>query len=101
MSLIPTNQSLFIVDLHYIASLDDISLHLDEHVTFMEQNYAAGHFIASGPKVPRSGGIILATAKTRASLENLLETDPFKMHDLAHYTVTEFLPSMLVEKLKS
>ncbi|WP_299869876.1 YciI family protein [uncultured Roseobacter sp.] len=100
MSSIPTNQSLFIIDLRYIAPLDDISIHLDEHVTFLEQNYAAGHFIASGPKVPRTGGVIIATAETRTSLEDLLETDPFKMHELARYTVTEFLPSMMVENLK-
>ena len=99
MSLIPTNQSIFIIGLYYIASLDDISLHLDEHVTFLEQNYAAGHFIASGPKVPRTGGVIIATAETRTSLEGLIETDPFKKHDLARYTVTEFLPSMMAEKL--
>lgn len=101
MSLIPNSQSLFIVDLHYIASFDDIDLHLNEHVAFLEQNYAAGRFIASGPKVPRTGGLIVATAETRALLEDVLEADPFKKHGLARYSVTEFSPSMMADNLKN
>lgn len=99
MSLIPQNQNLFIVDLHYVVPFDEIDVHLDEHVAFLEQNYATGYFIASGPKVPRTGGLIIATAETRALLQEVLETDPFKKHGLARYAVTEFRPSMMAEAL--
>ena len=100
MSIIPADQNLFIVDLHYTSSFDDIEPHLDAHIDFLEQNYAAGRFIASGPKVPRTGGVIIATAETRAVLEKILEADPFKKNQLAKYTVTEFRPSMQADQLK-
>lgn len=99
MPLLPSNQNLFIVDLHYTSSFDDIGPKLDEHVEFLEQNYASGRFIASGPKVPRTGGVIIATAETRAALEEALEADPFKKNKLAEYTITEFRPSMQADQL--
>lgn len=94
MALIPNDQSLFIVDLHYTASLDDIAPALDPHVAFLEANYAAGNFLASGPKVPRTGGVIIATAASRAALDEILKADPFKEQGLAKYTVTEFRATM-------
>jgi uncharacterized protein YciI len=99
MSLIPAAQNLFIVDLHYIASFDEIEPELDAHVVFLEENYAAGRFIASGPKVPRTGGVIIATAPTREELEEALKADPFMQKNLARYTVTEFRPSMQAKQL--
>ncbi len=101
MTLIPNNQSLFIVDLHYIESFAKIEPLLDAHVEFLERNYALGHFVASGPKVPRTGGVIIATAKTREILEGLLKNDPFHERGIARYTVTEFNPSMKAPQLDS
>lgn len=100
MPLIPSDQNLFIVDLHYTSPFDDIEPHIDAHVEFLEQNYPAGRFLASGPKVPRTGGVIIATAKTLAVLEEVLEADPFRKNKLAEYTVTEFRPSMQASQLK-
>ncbi|MEP5152098.1 YciI family protein [Planktotalea sp.] len=101
MPLIPSDQNLFVVDLHYIASFDEIEPELDAHVAFLEDNYAKGRFIASGPKVPRTGGVIIATAPTRDELEEALKADPFMQKNLARYTVTEFRPSMQAELLKA
>lgn len=97
MSLIPSEQNLFIVDLHYTVPVKDIEPALDAHVMFLKENYRLGRFIASGPKVPRSGGVIIATAASRQELEDCLEADPFKKQKLARYTVTEFRPSMTAE----
>lgn len=99
MSPIRSKQNFFIIDLHYIAPFEDIDLLLDAHIDFLEENYACGRFIASGPKVPRTGGIIIATAETRAALEEALEADPFKKNQMARYTVTEFRPSKKADQL--
>lgn len=99
MVLLPPEQNLFIVDLHYIVSFDEIEPELDAHVEFLEENYASGHFIASGPKVPRSGGVIIATAKSREALEQILTADPFHAKQLAQYSITEFRPSMKAPQL--
>lgn len=99
MSIAASGQNLFIVDLHYIVDLDAIEPELDPHIAFLEKHYAAGHFIASGAKLPRTGGVIIATAPSRKTLEDLLEEDPFKAKGLARYSVTEFRPSMKAECL--
>lgn len=101
MPLIPAEQNVFIIDVHYTVSLDEIEPALDAHVEFLEQNFASGCFIASGPKVPRTGGVIIATAATRDELEDILEADPFKKQGLATYAVTEFTASMRAKLLTS
>ncbi|WP_224823587.1 YciI family protein [Cognatishimia sp. MH4019] len=101
MSLIAPEQNLFIVDLHYVVDFEEIEPELDAHVEFLERNYASGCFIASGPKVPRTGGVIIATAKGLAELERILEADPFHAKKLARYSITEFRPSMTASQLSS
>jgi len=100
MTLISDGQNLFIVDLHYIKPVEEIDPLIDAHVAFLEANYAAGSFIASGPKVPRTGGVIIATATSREALERALTADPFHGAGVAEYTVTEFRPSMQSDGLR-
>lgn len=100
MPIIPNDQNFFVVDLHYIADFNEIEPLLDSHVEFLEEQYRAGRFIASGAKVPRTGGVIIATAETRETLEEILRNDPFHQNSVACYTVTEFRPSMKALQLE-
>lgn len=63
----------------------------------MKKYYAQGVFIASGRKVPRTGGIILVKSIAREELDKILSEDPFTA--VAHYSVTEFVPSMAIESV--
>ena len=85
-----SEQSIFVVDLVYLAPLEDVDVYLEGHRAFLRDGYSKGMFLASGPKKPRTGGIILAQAKTRADLEQFLEGDPFKANGVANYDITEF-----------
>lgn len=67
---------------------------------FLNEQYELGHFIASGRKVPRTGGIILSNVKSKSELEEIIEKDPFKKNELADYELTEFVPSKTSEELK-
>lgn len=100
MALIPDTHTLFVIDLHYVVPLDQIEPHIDDHMAFLEAQYAAGHFLASGRKEPRTGGVILATSDDRATIEDLVTLDPFHQHGLAEYRITEFHPSMTAPGLK-
>ncbi|WP_271272092.1 YciI family protein [Aliamphritea hakodatensis] len=82
---------MFIVSITYQRPLSEIEACLEEHIAFLNHHYASGTFLASGPKQPRTGGVILATATTREALETILEEDPFKREQLAHYEITEWL----------
>lgn len=84
---------MFIVSLTYICEMSQIENYLKEHIEYLDKYYEKGFFIASGRKVPRVGGVILAQAKNRDELDEILNDDPFKINNLATYEITEFLPT--------
>jgi uncharacterized protein YciI len=84
---------MFVVDLHYIVPLEKLDAHMTEHVKYLHKYYKLNVFVASGRKVPRTGGVILALAKSKEELQSILEEDPFYIHKLAEFNITEFLTS--------
>ena len=88
---------MFIVSLNYTSGLEEVDKHLDAHVAYLKQEYANGNFIASGRKIPRTGGIILSGVESRDKLKGILEKDPFHIAGIAEYNITEFMPSMVAE----
>lgn len=81
---------MFIIELTYKKAMSDVEEHLEAHRTFLDQLYADGVLIASGPKIPRDGGVILAREMNRGELEKLLERDPFFIHEIAQFKITDF-----------
>ena len=51
---------MIIVELTYKKLLSKIEQHLEGHRNFLQQQYAKGHLLASGPKEPRDGGVMIA-----------------------------------------
>jgi len=92
---------MFIISLSYTAPLAEVDAHLGAHREFLAAQYASGSFLMSGRKVPRDGGIIVASAPSRAALEAVLAEDPFARAGLARYEVTEFVPTMTAEALSA
>ena len=91
---------MFVIDLHYTAPLSAIDATMGEHMKFLKACYQANLFLASGRKVPRTGGIILATGSSREAIEELIRQDPFVSKGLATANVTEFQTSQLHPRLK-
>ena len=90
---------MFIISLTYKMPLDEVDKHLPAHVSFLNDQYASGHFIASGRKVPRTGGIILSNMQSRDALNEVLQNDPFMQYGVAEYDIVEFVPSMVSEEM--
>ena len=84
---------MFVIELTYKAALPEIDRHMKAHVAFLNQQYAAGRFVVSGRKIPREGGIIVATGGTREEIEALMREDPFVVRGLAEVRVVEFRAS--------
>ncbi len=82
--------SMYVIDIHYTASLERIDDALERHRAYLQPLFDKGIFIAAGPKVPREGGVILAARIDRDELDAILKTDPFVTEGLATYRVTEF-----------
>lgn len=91
---------MFIINLNYIVPLDKLDAHMTEHVKFLNKYYKLNVFVASGRKVPRTGGIILALAKSKEEIEKIMSEDPFCILKLAEFTITEFLTSQYHPELK-
>jgi uncharacterized protein YciI len=81
---------MFIVHLTYLVPLDQVDEALEAHRRFLDEHFAAGVFVAAGPKVPRDGGVIIATNVDRTQLDAILASDPFALQGVAAYAVTEF-----------
>ena len=92
---------MFVVLLHYIQPLSVVETYVQEHRDYLDRHYAAGHFVASGPQVPRIGGVILARGLSRQELDTVLAEDPFYRERIAQYQVIEFEPSKLAAGLKA
>ncbi len=92
---------MFIVLLEYQRPLEEVDTHLAEHVEFLEYHYRDGTFLASGRRVPRTGGFILARATSRHALKAKLAHDPFNTHKIAKYSIFEVAPSKTAHGLES
>jgi uncharacterized protein YciI len=91
---------MFIINLDYIVPIEELDQHMAAHVTFLNKYYKKGLFVASGRKVPRTGGIILALADDEDTVHTIMSEDPFTKHQLAEYSLTHFLTSQYHPDLK-
>lgn len=91
---------MFIINLTYKVELAKIDEFLNDHVEFLNEQYELKKFLASGRKIPRTGGIILSNVASKAELEKIIEKDPFKKNDLADYELIEFVPGKTCDELK-
>ncbi|OCA69863.1 GTP cyclohydrolase [Chryseobacterium contaminans] len=91
---------MFIVSLTYKVSIENVECHIPEHNIFLQKYYDSGLFIASGRKEPRTGGIIVCNASSKNEIEHIITEDPFHIHQVADYDITEFIPTKCNENFK-
>ncbi|KJY33925.1 MULTISPECIES: YciI family protein [Streptomyces] len=82
---------MFVMELMYTAPIEDVEEELDAHIAWLDGYYASGVFLASGRKVPREGGVILARGVSRAEIEKIAAEDPFSVAGVCEYRITEFI----------
>jgi uncharacterized protein YciI len=89
---------MFLLLLHYDKGLDLVEKHLEAHRKFLDKHYTMKHFICSGAKEPRTGGVILTAIHDRISLQPIIEEDPFFQSGAARYEIVEFVPTKYAEE---
>jgi len=89
-----------VIELVYKTDLATIDAHMRAHMGFLKKYYASGHFLVSGRKIPRDGGIILAVGKSRVEIEAIVQEDPFCKHGLAEARVIEFRASQRADDIQ-
>ncbi|GES44208.1 hypothetical protein RsS62_34600 [Rhizobium dioscoreae] len=91
---------MFILSLTYLKGNDEADKHMEPHMAWVKEGYARGWFLASGRKVPRTGGVIFARGE-RAELEAYVAADPFTIQGVAAYEVQEIALTTVVDGLES
>jgi uncharacterized protein YciI len=58
---------MFIVTLTYLKPVEEVDALMAGHIEWLKKGYDDGLFIASGRRVPRTGGVILAKSRRCAT----------------------------------
>jgi uncharacterized protein YciI len=84
---------MFVLLNRYLKPLEEVDRVLPEHRRFQDEMYARGTFIVSGRLEPRTGGVTIANARSRAEIEEILAADPFVRAGITEYEIVEFTPT--------
>ncbi len=82
----------FIVIITYRVPAEQLGEATAEHRAYLAQGYQDRRLLMSGPEVPRTGGIVVARAESRAALEAFFAQDPYAVRGVADYAFIEFNP---------
>ncbi len=82
----------FIINVNYIVPLTRIDEILSEHRKFLQNGYDKGLLLFSGPRNPRTGGIVAARANSMEEIKSFFASDPYKINKCAEYEFIEFDP---------
>ncbi|OCG41698.1 YciI family protein [Gilliamella sp. Bif1-4] len=77
---------MFVYTLTYVKPINEV-----------EKHYESGYFIASGRKVPHTGGVILCRAENKEQAIVIMQEDPFYIYHIAQYEIIKFVPSKYTE----
>lgn len=83
---------MYLILITYKKTMAEVEKYLTAHREFLEQGYQKDFFVVSGPRNPRTGGIIISQLTHRKQLEQIIANDPFVVHDVADYEIVEFSP---------
>jgi uncharacterized protein YciI len=87
----------FVLLLTYVKPLPEVDALMREHVAWLDEHYAAGRFLVSGRRIPRTGGVIVARGEDQAEMEALVATDPFVSGGVATCEVIRFRASQTAD----
>ncbi|MFJ3390545.1 YciI family protein [Lysinibacillus sp. NPDC086135] len=89
---------MFIVLVKYVQPLSVVDAFLQQHIDFLDRHYKEGHFIFSGRRGPRVGGVILVNCHAEDAVKEMIEEDPFYKNKIAEYELIKFSPTKFDEK---
>lgn len=90
---------MLIIELTYKKPLSEVNKLLEQHRAFLDKYYGKKLFIASGPKEPRNGGIILSRGD-KETVKKILQEDPFYQNQIADYQIIQFEPNKYSDEFK-
>lgn len=82
----------FMVEITYKLPIEQLGEIIPAHRAFLQTGYDCGWLLASGPQVPRTGGIAIARAPSLEAIKAFFENDPYHLQNVAEHRFVEFEP---------
>ncbi|MGL4590100.1 MAG: YciI family protein [Mycoplasmatales bacterium] len=92
---------MFIITLTYIKPLSEVDKYVVEHREYLDKFYSSNNLIVSGPKVPKTGGIIVAYFTDEKEVEQFILNDPFTLNEIAKAEYVRFDPVKQSTQIKN
>jgi uncharacterized protein YciI len=89
---------LCLILLDYVAPLDEVDVHMANHVAWLKRGFDEGVFLIAGRQDPRGGGVIV-TRGHRPQAEALAASDPFVTSGVATAQVIAFNASFAAPEI--
>lgn len=83
----------FVVLMNYTKPLADVDQVRAAHIAHIQQAAGRGIMVAWARRSPPVGGVLVATAPDRQTLEQVLAADPYVQAGVASPEVVEFNPA--------
>ncbi|NHW49518.1 GTP cyclohydrolase [Paenarthrobacter sp. MSM-2-10-13] len=87
---------MFVVSLTYKVPDEIVDFHRPCHMAWLKDAFDGGIFLASGRRVPATGGVLLSKVD-RATLDASLAKDPFYSNGVAEFEIIEFTATSVAE----
>lgn len=91
----------FLIHLTYLKPIEVVQEFTDRHRSYLKTKYDEGILLFSGPRVPRTGGVLFAKAADISVINNIIAADPFATNGVAEYEVIEVAPTTWAEQIKA
>lgn len=92
---------MFVLLLKYVKPLDEVERLMPAHREFLDRFYREGKFLCSGPREPRTGGVILANVANDVEAMKIVVEDPFFSEKVAEYEVIRFTPTRAADAFEA
>jgi uncharacterized protein YciI len=84
---------MILILIRYVRPIEEVEEHTPAHRSFVDQLVREGKLVVSGPRDPRTGGVLLTTFETEVEAMKRMVDDPFFENGIAEYETIRFRPT--------
>lgn len=84
---------MYVLLIRYTKPLDEVQKHQSAHREYLQGLYAQGKLVCSGPREPRTGGVIIANVDSELEVSKIVADDPYFENGVAEYDAVRFVPA--------
>jgi len=82
----------FLIEIQYLVPVEQLADILPHHRAFLMTGYDKGILLLSGPREPRTGGLVIARSESLADIQTFFSNDPYRLNNVAKHNFIEFNP---------